>query len=339
MSEGLSALDPSWLEWLCEALSAGVDEEQLCALLSARGDPNPQHTLQRLERDPIFKWALHKLSAERHIAQRATRFLELQSASWALRDQPLPRLERPTAERFFEDFYCAGRPLVITNWATQWPALELWSPTRWSERFRGLELEICSGRSADPLYDRRFEQLSQVVDFGEFAAEIASSSGPSNDRYLIARNFAFERPELSSLLDELDEEPYLNPQRRAGSVALWFGPEGTYTPLHHDTCHIMFVQIYGQKRVTLIPAHAQELFDEATNMYSNISPERDLSLEPAHPQQLELTLSPGEALFIPVGWWHAVRSLSPSISVAMTHFKRSNRFAWYQPNALNRAQS
>jgi ribosomal protein L16 Arg81 hydroxylase len=31
-------------------------------------------------------------------------------------------------------------------------------------------------------------------------------------------------------------------------------------------------------------------------------------------------LNPGEALFIPVGWWHHVRALDVSISVSFTNF-------------------
>ena len=68
-------------------------------------------------------------------------------------------------------------------------------------------------------------------------------------------------------------------------------------------------------------------------MYSDLDPTLDLSEHPQHPHQINLTLHAGDALFIPVGWWHAVRSESVSISVAMTHFMRPNTFAWYRPNA------
>ncbi|MCA9637063.1 MAG: cupin-like domain-containing protein, partial [Myxococcales bacterium] len=37
------------------------------------------------------------------------------------------------------------------------------------------------------------------------------------------------------------------------------------------------------------------------------------------------------ALFLPVGWWHHVRALDLSISVALNAFARPNTFDWYKP--------
>jgi hypothetical protein len=38
----------------------------------------------------------------------------------------------------------------------------------------------------------------------------------------------------------------------SGTAFLWFGPGGTYTPLHHDVMNVLFVQIAGRKEFTLI---------------------------------------------------------------------------------------
>ncbi len=35
---------------------------------------------------------------------------------------------------------------------------------------------------------------------------------------------------------------------------------------------------------------------------------------------LTTVVEPGELLFIPVGWWHAVRSLDVSMSLSFTNF-------------------
>jgi ribosomal protein L16 Arg81 hydroxylase len=48
----------------------------------------------------------------------------------------------------------------------------------------------------------------------------------------------------------------------------------------------------------------------------------------------EVVLSPGEALFIPVGWWHHIRALEVSINLAFTAFKWSNRFEWFYPGKI-----
>jgi hypothetical protein len=256
----------------------------------------------------------------------------LQEQVWGVRAQPLPRISTPSAERFFEEYYCALRPAIITDWVSRWPACERWDPSSWVTRFADVEVDICEGREGDPLFDRHAQQLIKRVSLGGFARELLALEAPSNARYLVARGYALERPEVAALLDDVDERPYLNPARREGAMALWFGPAGTYTPLHHDTCQIMFAQVWGEKRFTLIPPHAQGLFEQATNMYADLPLERDLETEPQHPHQLNLTLRAGEALFIPVGWWHAVRSTSLSISLAMTAFERPQGFGWYEPN-------
>ena len=49
--------------------------------------------------------------------------------------------------------------------------------------------------------------------------------------------------------DEVEVDPRLDPARREGSTALWFGPGGTVTPLHHDTSNILFGNVYGAKRL------------------------------------------------------------------------------------------
>jgi ribosomal protein L16 Arg81 hydroxylase len=42
------------------------------------------------------------------------------------------------------------------------------------------------------------------------------------------------------------------------------------------------------------------------------------------PPVIETVIGPGDALFLPVGWWHAVEALSLSVSVSFTSFQRSN---------------
>jgi hypothetical protein len=44
----------------------------------------------------------------------------------------------------------------------------------------------------------------------------------------------------------------------------------------------------------------------------------------ATPPVLETIIGPGEAIFLPVGWWHQVEALDLSASMSFTNFRRPN---------------
>ena len=178
---------------------------------------------------------------------------------------------------------------------------------------------------------------SRPVRFADFIDQVLAA-GDSNDLYLVANHRNMDRAALQTLYDDVALDPdYLDPHRLAGSVALWVGPGGTVTPMHHDTCNILFGQVYGRKRFRLVAPWDAALLAATRGVYSRLDPEApDLAAYPDFARSVvkDVTLDPGEMLFIPVGWWHHVRAISLSINLAFTNFTRSNAFDWYRPGEL-----
>ena len=157
----------------------------------------------------------------------------------------------------------------------------------------------------------------------------------SNDFYMTANNMSESSSSLAALFEDTSDfasgyrEESVGGGRVNGSF-LWFGPRGTFTPLHHDLTNNMLIQIYGEKRITLMPSlQVPNLYNDvgvfSAAEYPNFDSIRYPLLNNIRPLQVDI--GPGDALFIPVGWWHCVEGLSVSISLSFTNFKADNHFS------------
>ena len=242
----------------------------------------------------------------------------------------IPERSEVDAEEFFREFYAENRPLLVRGFAAGSVAVERWCPEYLRERVGAVEVTITDGRDSDPDYDRNQDDLRRTITMAELVDRIESTE-ESNDFYLVARDHAFRKEGMKVLLDDFpDHRGLLHSESIATTLALWFGPQGTVTPLHYDTSNILFIQVYGSKTVHLASPDESALWTGRHSIYSDADPESPSGSAEDVPY-LSATLNPGDMLFIPVGWWHHLRAKSTSISLACNGFPRNNRFDWYKP--------
>jgi hypothetical protein len=334
-----ATLAPAWREWIAENALRGVAPDALVATLRANGVPSREARARVADvvTSPLLPLARRRERHARRLEMLAA--LARSAARTALHPTAIERRATIPREEFFDRYYANNVPVVLTGLVSSWPASARWTPAYLKDRFGHVEVQMTTGREGDPDYDINRARHFAPTTLGAFVDRVLAA-GESNDFYLIARNHNLAREELQPLFDDVDfAHGYFDRARVRTGSALWFGPAGTVTPLHHDTSNILFAQVYGRKKLCLVAPNETALWRGARAMYADWDPEcpeAEFARRPELRDVLlrEVALEPGEALFIPAGWWHHVRALTVSISLAVNAFAQPNAFGWFVPGAV-----
>ncbi len=313
-------LAAAWRDWIQDNLARGAD---VAEVISALVEENVPVALARA--------AVHR--ARRAPATTAARaWAQVGRLRAELRAPQIERVSFPGVQAFYRRYWETNTAVCFEGFAQDWPACSRWSPSYFATEFGDVQVEACTGRSADAHPDINAAKHREEMSMAEFVVRV-EAAGVSNDLYLIAGNGNSRSDDLAPLFEDVSAPPGLfSSEHLRASSALWFGPAGTITALHHDTSNILFCQILGRKRVRLAPPDNPLLLPFARGLYSHIDP-RDPAPEhvDAAGSMFEVVVEPGDALFIPVGWWHHVEALDVSISLALNAFGRNNLYPGFLP--------
>ncbi|KAG9241942.1 hypothetical protein BJ878DRAFT_197091 [Calycina marina] len=152
--------------------------------------------------------------------------------------------------------------------------------------------------------------------------------------------------QLSQLPESLQKDiptPHLVSRAGKGDIYdanLWMGLPPTYTPLHKDPNPNLFVQLASNKRVRLfappvgaaIFRHVQSSIGKSASASFRGEEMMEGSERAAlydavwrtllSRQGFEAVVSPGDALFIPKGWWHSIRSMGTDLNASVNWWFR-----------------
>ncbi|CCJ28279.1 unnamed protein product [Pneumocystis jirovecii] len=262
---------------------------------------------------------------------------------------PIRSMQSPSVHTFQNDILAVQQPLIIKNSINHWPALsqEGWIKidTLLNKTHQGLRIvpveigrnytDQAWGQQLMPFYEFLKKYILQTKktsnthgtekeEIGYLAQHDIFSQIPALREDIMVPDYCFTTPppipsHLQAFIEEMPllHEPLLN---------AWFGGKGTVSPLHTDPYHNIFSQIVGWKYVRLYaPEENEALYPRSFEGGINMSNTSQIDLDNldtkkfpkfSNAKYVEGIIGPGDCLYIPVGWWHYVRSLSVSFSVS-----------------------
>lgn len=253
---------------------------------------------------------------------------------------PNPELSQPeirriaqsalSVEQFAQNYQQPGVPVIITGFLKpEWR----WNLDYLCQQLGDQEFVLrCYGRDRYQQDKRQWTTIGsgappQNKPFTEFANLLRQGVAYEQDIYLA------KCPISNTPLQHTDAVQHIQANLRqlgltkaVSGLNLWVGAAGHQECLHYDPTDGTLIQLYGRKRVILFPpSQTRNLYPfpvsvhlrhgmKLRSWFSQVYPENpDLQAFPNFRHALshwyDVILEQGEALYIPVGWWHEVISL------------------------------
>ena len=230
--------------------------------------------------------------------------------------QNIPKVEGLTKEAFLKDYYRPQKPVVIAGGIEDWPAFTKWN----FEYFKEI-----AGDKTVPLYDDRpvkhdegFNQPHAEMKMADYIDLLKKE--PTRYRIFLW-NILKEVPQLQQDY----KMPDFGLRIMKGLPMMFFGGEDSYTFMHYDIdlANIFHFHFEGKKECIL--------FGQSENKYLYKVPHSLITREDIDFNQPDFDKWPalkkanghiahlehGDVLYIPEGYWHYMRYITPGFSMSL----------------------
>lgn len=234
---------------------------------------------------------------------------------------PIERVKTISKEDFYNNYVKKQKPLVIERLTEDWPAYEKWNLNYIKE---------IAGEKTVPLYDDR--PVSHKDGFNEAHAEMKMAdyidllqTKPTNYRI-----FLYNLMKQVPLLQNDFKWPDIGLKLVKQLPMLFFGGENSKVFIHYDIdySNILHFHFHGKKRCILFdPEQTPYLYKVPHALISREDidfDDPDFEKWPAlkHAKGLVADLEHGEMLYMPEGYWHYMKYVTPGFSMSLRAFPR-----------------
>lgn len=240
----------------------------------------------------------------------------------AIQLQDIPRVKKLTKEAFLKHYFKPQKPVVIEHFIEDWPAYRKWNLDY---------MKTVAGEIIVPLYDDR------PVDYKDGFNEPHAKMKMSDYIDLLKKEPTKYRIFLWNILKEIPQlqndftYPDFGLKIMKGLPMLFFGGKDSYTFMHYDIdlANIFHFHFEGKKQIIL--------FDQKQSRYLYKIPHSLITREdidfsnpdvhkwPAlkHAKGYVTELNHGEVLYMPEGYWHYMKYLTPGFSMSLRAIARN----------------
>ncbi|MFH4966686.1 cupin-like domain-containing protein [Gaetbulibacter sp. M240] len=235
--------------------------------------------------------------------------------------QDIPRVKTISKEAFMAEYFTPQKPVVIERCIEDWPAYKKWNLDYMKE---------VAGDKTVPLYDDRpvdykegFNQPHAKMKMRDYVDLLKNQ--PTRYRIFLW-NILKEVPELQKDFTF----PDFGLRLMKGLPMLFFGGRDSYTFMHYDIdlANIFHFHFEGKKRCILFDQKQNDALYKIP--YALITREDidfhnpDLEKWPALKNAKGYTteLNHGEVLYMPEGYWHYMRYITPGFSMSLRAIAR-----------------
>ncbi len=228
----------------------------------------------------------------------------------------IERVERLTKKEFIENYYKKQKPVVITNQIEDWPAF-----TKWNFDF----LRQVAGDKMVPLYDSRKTDYTKKVNEPDFTMTLSEyidilEKGPTD-----LRIFLFDlMKDVPSMKADM-KWPDLGIHLLKSLPLLFFGGQDAKVFMHYDIDfpNIFHIHFEGKKQCVLVdPKETKYMYRLPYSWICNEDIDFDHPDFEKFPALKKINpyityLQHGEMLYMPEGWWHYMKYLTPGFSLSL----------------------